>query len=284
MATYHNKIKFATHSTCKKMSSTKTTPYNADFDGDEMNVCVPQSLQTQVELEEIACVEKQIIAPTTSNTGSTLGPTLDSTLSPVLEPTTNPADVQTAVQKLGQSIQTELTVQSQVQTQVQTQEEEDENYEDVKKTFPTFGNLEGAKRALTNSDFEKFKEEIKAKPYNFYRGSYKYNRDNDNKPAFIATNLLTGFVKNMEDWKKFFFCGFRCVYSSDTGIYEYPSIWIANCADSDAKQMLDIYFEDHGLTLINSDQIDSIIEEFVTYFKTNKLDDDQTVLGTKFFQ
>lgn len=45
-----------------------TTPYNADFDGDEMNIFLPQSSQTQIELEELACVEKQIITPTTSKT------------------------------------------------------------------------------------------------------------------------------------------------------------------------------------------------------------------------
>lgn len=33
-----------------------------------MNVFLPESLQTQIELEEIACVEKQIITPTTSKT------------------------------------------------------------------------------------------------------------------------------------------------------------------------------------------------------------------------
>lgn len=40
-----------------------TTPYNADFDGDEMNVHVPQSLETMVELENIHLVPKQIISP-----------------------------------------------------------------------------------------------------------------------------------------------------------------------------------------------------------------------------
>src|SRR3989338_6683121 len=33
-----------------------------------MNIFIPQSLQTQIELEEIACVERQIITPTTSKT------------------------------------------------------------------------------------------------------------------------------------------------------------------------------------------------------------------------
>jgi DNA-directed RNA polymerase II subunit RPB1 len=38
-------------------------PYNADFDGDEMNMHVPQSLQTSIELEELALVSKHIISP-----------------------------------------------------------------------------------------------------------------------------------------------------------------------------------------------------------------------------
>jgi DNA-directed RNA polymerase beta' subunit len=44
-----------------------TTPYNADFDGDEMNIFVPQSLQTHVELKMIADVKRQIISPRTSD-------------------------------------------------------------------------------------------------------------------------------------------------------------------------------------------------------------------------
>lgn len=51
-----------------RLSVAVTIPYNADFDGDEMNIFLPQSIQTQIELEEIACVEKQIITPTTSKT------------------------------------------------------------------------------------------------------------------------------------------------------------------------------------------------------------------------
>lgn len=40
-----------------------TTPYNADFDGDEMNIFVPQSVQTMIELAEIADVKRQLITP-----------------------------------------------------------------------------------------------------------------------------------------------------------------------------------------------------------------------------
>jgi len=38
------------------------------FDGDEMNIFLSQSLQTQIELEEIADVKRQIITPSTSRT------------------------------------------------------------------------------------------------------------------------------------------------------------------------------------------------------------------------
>ena len=41
-------------------------PYNADFDGDEMNMHVPQCIETQYELENIASVPSQIISPATA--------------------------------------------------------------------------------------------------------------------------------------------------------------------------------------------------------------------------
>jgi DNA-directed RNA polymerase II subunit RPB1 len=46
-----------------RLNVSVTTPYNADFDGDEMNMHVPQSIQTRTELEYIAAVPLQIISP-----------------------------------------------------------------------------------------------------------------------------------------------------------------------------------------------------------------------------
>lgn len=42
-------------------------PYNADFDGDEMNMHVPQSIQTMMELKHLASVKKQIISPSSNS-------------------------------------------------------------------------------------------------------------------------------------------------------------------------------------------------------------------------
>ena len=55
-----------------------TPPYNADFDGDEMNMFAPQSIQTQSELFKIADVRKQIISPKDSK--PIIGPVQDSVL------------------------------------------------------------------------------------------------------------------------------------------------------------------------------------------------------------
>lgn len=45
-----------------RMNVAVTSPYNADFDGDEMNIFVPQSIQARNELEMIANVKLQIIS------------------------------------------------------------------------------------------------------------------------------------------------------------------------------------------------------------------------------
>jgi len=50
------------------MNVSVTAPYNADYDGDEMNIFVPQSIQASTELEMIANVRNQIIAPASTNT------------------------------------------------------------------------------------------------------------------------------------------------------------------------------------------------------------------------
>jgi DNA-directed RNA polymerase II subunit RPB1 len=46
-----------------RMNVLCTRPYNADFDGDEMNAHLPQSYEAMVELEDIAAVPHHIITP-----------------------------------------------------------------------------------------------------------------------------------------------------------------------------------------------------------------------------
>ena len=46
-----------------RLNVSVTTPYNADFDGDEMNMHVPQSEQSRIEINVLASVSTQIVSP-----------------------------------------------------------------------------------------------------------------------------------------------------------------------------------------------------------------------------
>lgn len=46
-----------------RLNLSVTTPYNADFDGDEMNLHVPQSYESRAEISQICLVPRQIVSP-----------------------------------------------------------------------------------------------------------------------------------------------------------------------------------------------------------------------------
>lgn len=62
MSMMAHRVKVMEYSTFR-LNVSVTTPYNADFDGDEMNMHVPQSIQSSVEINKLASVTTQIISP-----------------------------------------------------------------------------------------------------------------------------------------------------------------------------------------------------------------------------
>ena len=46
-----------------RMNVGDTKPYNADFDGDEMNMHMPQNIMAETELKNLAAIPYQIISP-----------------------------------------------------------------------------------------------------------------------------------------------------------------------------------------------------------------------------
>ena len=50
-----------------RLNVSATRPYNADFDGDEMNMHVPQSIASAMELRYLATVLRQIVSPRTNS-------------------------------------------------------------------------------------------------------------------------------------------------------------------------------------------------------------------------
>ena len=61
-----HRIKVLPYSTFR-LNVSATRPYNADFDGDEMNMHVPQSIAAATELKFLASVLRQIISPRTNS-------------------------------------------------------------------------------------------------------------------------------------------------------------------------------------------------------------------------
>lgn len=62
MSMMSHRVKLMPYSTFR-LNLSVTSPYNADFDGDEMNLHVPQSEETRAELAQVAWVPRQIISP-----------------------------------------------------------------------------------------------------------------------------------------------------------------------------------------------------------------------------
>lgn len=62
MSMMGHKVRVLDYSTFR-LNVSVTSPYNADFDGDEMNMHVPQSVQSSLELEHLASVPLQIVSP-----------------------------------------------------------------------------------------------------------------------------------------------------------------------------------------------------------------------------
>jgi DNA-directed RNA polymerase II subunit RPB1 len=70
MSMMGHKVRVMPYSTFR-MNLAVTTPYNADFDGDEMNVHVPQSYEARAEIENLLMVPYQVISP--KNSGPVIG-------------------------------------------------------------------------------------------------------------------------------------------------------------------------------------------------------------------
>lgn len=61
-----------------RLNLSVTTPYNADFDGDEMNLHVPQSITARADAEELMMVPKNIVTP--QNNANVMGIVQDALL------------------------------------------------------------------------------------------------------------------------------------------------------------------------------------------------------------
>ena len=146
-------------------------------------------------------------------------------------------------------------------------DEIEENYEEPIKNFTTITNMEDIKRAFFNKEYDLFEELIKDQKLNYYIASYKYSSDKDGAPEFVATNLLKGFVRNLDDYRKYLMVCFRCLGIENKN-YEYPSLWILNSNDKLNEIIGDIY-DDFQFIELNIDNEISRNEFLFNFRKSN---------------
>lgn len=148
-------------------------------------------------------------------------------------------------------------------------DEIEENYEEPIKNFTTIINMEDIKRAFFNKEYDLFEEFIKNQKLNYYIASYKYSSDKDGAPEFIATNLLKGFVRNLDYYRKYLMVCFRCLGIENKN-YEYPSLWILNSNDKLNEIIGDIYDDFEFIELNIDDEIAR--NEFLFKFRKSNFD------------
>ena len=139
-------------------------------------------------------------------------------------------------------------------------DEDEESFEDSKKSYTIIHNMEDIKRAFFNKEYESFEELIKQHEFIYYKVSYKYSSDNDRKPDYVARNLLNGFVRSLDDYRKYLLVCFRCKEYEPIK-YDYNSLWIVNTKD-DLKTIIGSFYDDFDFQLQTFDVENNFLEEF----------------------
>lgn len=176
-------------------------------------------------------------------------------------------------QQKKEKIQQHATKPKEQKEKKKEEDNDEENNNEKKKEYSTITNTENIKRHFFNRELEEFNNEIKKHQFHFYTVNYKYNSDKNGSPEFSAINLLRNFVKNMDDFRKYFIVVFRC-YKVDSN-YEYESSWIVNTNDNLNEILGDFYEEFEFLKVIED------IENFLKEMEKKMTTDDYPVINER---
>lgn len=168
----------------------------------------------------------------------------------------------------------EKEVPQKTQTQNQTEDDGEENqYVDVKPKYDVITSLETIKRAFFNPSNEEyvsfpFSKQIVEHPFVYYKGTYKYSDDMNNKAEYIARNFNKSFVKRMEEYGKYVFAMFTCskIEKDENVKYTYESYMLLNSTGA----FEDFIMKDNDDILFEKMDVNAFLENF----KKNEADFD----------
>jgi len=156
------------------------------------------------------------------------------------------------------------------------EEEEEEFVKEVKPVYSTITNMENIKRACFSKDYKTATELIKQQPLKFYKANYKFSSDNTGRPAYVAKNLLRGFVQVLDEYRRYFMICFRCILvNKETNEYRYPSYWIVNTND-DLKAVLGSVYNDFEFIAVEGEEA---VNKLLKRMEKNEDENDEALIG-----
>ena len=145
-----------------RMNVGDTKPYNADFDGDEMNLHIPQDDISEIELQNLAAVEYQIISP--ANNKSIIGIFQDSLLSSYLFSNKDISfDKKTAMNLLMHMDNIDLS-------KINFEKENISNFEILSQVLPNISMKYKTKKFQDDEDYNTSNNILEIKKGNIHRG------------------------------------------------------------------------------------------------------------------
>jgi len=154
--------------------------------------------------------------------------------------------------------------------------DEDDVPKEIKPVYSVITNMEDIKRAFFSKEYNMALDLINQQPFKFYKVNYKYASDNTGRPAYVAKNLLRGFVQGLDDYRKYFMICFRCILvNKDTTEYTYPSYWIVNTNDN-LKTVLGSIYDDYEFIALECDEA---INKMLKQMEKNEDENDESLIG-----
>jgi len=154
--------------------------------------------------------------------------------------------------------------------------DEDDVPIEIKPVYSVITNMEDIKRAFFSKEYNVAHELIKQHPLKFYKANYKFSSDNIGRPAYVAKNLLRGFVQGLDDYRKYFMICFRCILvDNEKNEYRYPSYWIENTND-DLKTILGSMYDDYDFIMVEGDEA---INKMLKRMEKNEDENDEALIG-----
>ncbi|QKF94483.1 elongation factor EF1b gamma [Fadolivirus algeromassiliense] len=134
--------------------------------------------------------------------------------------------------------------------------------QEKKVAHKTLGNLEPVKRAFSNKEYAEFENLLKSQnpPYKYFSADYVDAGDFDGTPSFLSfklSNRLSGFVKSLEDCRKYLFCAFSCALVDGKAVFK--SFWIVN-TDVPLDQVLGSEYDSFKFTPVSD--LTAFVEDF----------------------